>query len=138
MLIDREVLMDGYMTHALSILTLRWKNPKLKRNYAMRLHKNKSEPRVTRRTLRLSENGASKSLDNTPTNIRLNACQNLSRALPPRRPIVPEAVVLTQAQDLSSVIPSTAVRSSGRTLRTRPRVDYFKLHHGATNEDEEE
>ena len=93
----------------------------------MRLKINLTEPRVTRRQLSIGS-GKSCSLSTTPTRVELNRCQNLSNILRPRRPIIPEAVDPTRVQNLSEVLALNA--PSGRRLRNKPRVDYFKLHHG--------
>ena len=76
-------------------------NPELKRQNAFRVNKNLTEPRITRRSLIMSDNVGTKSQDHTPSRICLEACQDLSDVLRPHHPIVPEAVVLDQPQNLS-------------------------------------
>ena len=56
--------------------------------------------------------------------------KNLEMRLHSRRPIVADAVLLDQRQDLTHVLNEMHARSSRRTLRSIPRVDYAKLHQG--------
>ena len=113
---------------------IRPENPKLKRQKEIRLKRNITEPRITRRSLSIRLN--SKSQDNSPSNVSLHSCQNLSDALKPRHPIVPEAVILDQVQNVSRALEEVDASPPRRSLRPKSKVNYFRLHHGEDPEKE--
>ena len=112
------------------------KNPKLKRKNAIRIKKNVTEPRVTRRSLTVGIENTSRSQGNSPPDLNLDVCQNLSPILRPRHPVASNAVVLDQVQNLSNVLQATPPGPSRRTLRSKAKVDYYRLHHGEDYDDE--
>ena len=113
----------------------RCKNTKLKRQNAIRIKKNMTEPRITRSSWKRINNNFnrnSRSQTNTPNRDNLQRCQNLENKIPLRKPLVPEAVHMDQVQDLEYVLPIEETPDNSRrgTLRRRPKVDYLKLHLG--------
>ena len=108
------------------------KNPRLKRRNAIRIKNNKTEPRVTRHSLRSKEDFGrnARSQENSPTRVDLHRCQNLETSLNPRIPLIPDVVNLTQAQTLTHALDNISSNTRRWNLRKRPQVDYFKLHNG--------
>ena len=85
----------------------------------------------------MSDDVGTKSQDYTPSRLCLSACQDLSDVLRPHHPIVPEAVILDQPQNLTHALQNPISHSSSRVLRLRPKVDYFRLHHGVESDEED-
>ena len=85
---------------------------------------------IGRRITRASLNHASTSLPVSPSEVILDRRQVLDIVLPPRAPVVPEAVNLNQVQRLNAVLDQAQSSSStGRPRRSnRKQIDYAKFN----------
>ena len=101
--------------------------PRLKRRNAMRKKKkSKSEPRLPRGIVtrtKLNPERRSVTQPNSPNSVDLDRRQNLENVLRPTHPLVPDNVNVELVQNLETALPL-------RNLRNKPKVDYYKLHHG--------
>ena len=114
------------------------RNPKLKRRNAMRV-KNRTVPRVTRSSLRQKDSTerSAGSQNSSPAEQNLHRCQNLEARLHSRRPIVADAVILDQRQDLTNVLNEVVSRGSRRTLRCYQELTMQRCTKGGCNLEEE-
>ena len=77
---------------------LKKRNLKLKRRNAIRRKNHTTEPRITRRSLRLNHDVMS--VPTNPSEVHLDERQNLEAVLRPRNPITHDVVNLQQVQNL--------------------------------------
>ena len=88
--------------------------------------KSKSEPRLPRGIVtrtKLNPERRSVTQPNSPNSVDLDRRQNLENVLRPTHPLVPDNVNVELVQNLETALPL-------RNLRNKPKVDYYKLHHG--------
>ena len=107
------------------------RNLKLQRRNAIRRKNHATEPRITRRSLRLDQ--GTMSAPTTPSEVNLDERQNLEAVLRPRHPIINDVVNLQQVQNLQDVLESPT--RPRRSQRNRHRIDYYQLHNGTLEED---
>ena len=110
---------------------LQKRNLKLKRRNAIRRKNHTTEPRITRRSLRLNQGVMS--VPTNPSEVHLDERQNLEAVLRPRNPITHDVVNLQQVQNLQDVLVSPT--RTRRSQRNQHKIDYYQLHHGTLGED---